>query len=229
MHTYRNINTGDVHTFAEPHPELEALDNWVTVADAEVPDSAHRALAVAEAERAAIEQAQGHRYDRTLADGQGAANEYGNRSTSRDGGPPAPVRPVGIAPTGVAVPVLSNPDLKIGGLHDATDGPGGRRAVADLAAAQAASPPRDGVLARAKADQRSGAVQIGDNPQEHDAIRDAIRPAGKPATKRARAKGDTKPATEPATEPVTEDGGGKPAAEPAAGGDGPDPDKAPDA
>lgn len=222
MHTYRNTNTGDVHTFPERHPELEALPNWTELTDVEVPESAQRAAAVAAAERAAIEAAQGHRYDRTVADGEGAANEYANRSTSREGGPPAPVRAVGVPPAGTPVPVLSDPGLKIGGLHPNTEGAGGAKAVANLAAEQALNPPVGGVLARAKADQRSGAVQIGDNPEEHDAVRAAI----KPETVKPKARTKAKAATEgtdgatPAAGPddagrSTEDKGeGKPPADP---------------
>lgn len=197
MFTYKNRNTGDVYTFPERHAELDALANWELIEGAEVPEVSRRAAELADAERRCIEEAQQHRFDGTLAANAGAANRMAARSESREGGSPnvtaAHAATAAAAPAGVQVGVLSNPELKIGGLHG---GPVNRDEVARIAEEQAKNPPQGGVLARAKRDQREGNTQIGDNPEEHRQVLAGLRPnradaGAEPKGKSGRTTGST--------------------------------------
>jgi hypothetical protein len=164
MVTYRNKNNRDhVVTFPERDARLEALDNWERVDDAEVPEEAAELAAIVEAERRSIEEAAQHRLDATKGLAEGKVNEAAAKSASIEGagaGSPtlAHAGPKGATGTAAALD-KDHPDRK-----SATASFDENKAAAD---AEIADPPKDGVLARAKADHREGRTQIGDNPEEH--------------------------------------------------------------
>lgn len=165
MYAYRNKNTGDVVVYGERHPELEALDNWVAADDADITPAARAAYETALSEQRMIEEAQVHRFDRTAAANRGNTNELNAQSGSLGTPPPTPVaahyavegvgdkaRILDKANTGAAaVQIGPDPDK-----HPQTP-----EECAALGAWQTEHPPTTGVLARAKADHKSGATQTG--------------------------------------------------------------------
>jgi hypothetical protein len=174
MYAYKNDNTGQVVCFAEKDPRLESLDNWKSIDASEVPASAAHLADLAAAERASIEAAAAARLDETAAAAVGTVHKAAAKHTSVPGASqPTPTLSTGAGPQESLAAALDkeHPARAV----DATSFEENRRA----AEAEMANPPTDGVLKRAKADHKSGATQIGDNPEEH---------AGPKAAKAAKGK-----------------------------------------
>lgn len=182
---YKNKNTGHVVAFPEPNARLEALDEWEPADPSEVVYSVADAHDRAAAERAAIEAAAAIRLD--SAQGAAAAGIAAAQAVNTGAaGTPAP--PLPTLSTGDAgerqqrVPVLAKDDaLRATG---ATSFEENRR----QAEQEIAHPPTDGVLKRAKADQRRGRTQIGDNPGEHAGPRAAAAAGDATSGQQAGAK-----------------------------------------
>lgn len=156
---YKNKNTDQVVAYPEPDARLEALPEWSRVDESEVTYSVADAHDRAAAERASIEAAAAIRLD-TAAGAAAAGIAVAQAANTAIGGPGQP-QPLPTLSTGSAGETQQPVSLldKASGLRDT-----GSTAFEEnkrLADAEVANPPTDGVLKRAKADQRSGATQIG--------------------------------------------------------------------
>lgn len=171
-YVYKNKNTGDTYTFDQPAPDLEALPNWERQ-DVEVPQYAVDAAARARAQQESIEEAARNRYDRTLAASSGDVNLSGARNSSLETGVPVPT----LANTqALGEPdqtgLLSGDDARGRAVQIGPDQHVHPRTFEELVARQQAdieNPPQTGVLGRAHRDHRTGATQIGENPEIHQA------------------------------------------------------------
>lgn len=164
MHAYRNKNMPEqVVVRADRDPRLDALDNWELVEDAEVPEASKIVLDRAAAERASIEEAARRRLEDAKGEARGLVNRATDSETTLEGArepSPTAANAYPEPEPGVAALDKEHPRRKV---EDTISYEEGRRRYEQALA----NPPTTGVLARAHADQRSGAVQIGPNPQEH--------------------------------------------------------------
>lgn len=196
MIAYKNRNTGQVVPFPAENPRLEALNEWERVDSAQVPATAAAANDLARAQRATIEAAAKIRYDTAAGRAQAVLAEAGRTETAAAG------------PAAQPLPTLSHADAaptqatSLVALLDKEDP--ARRAPSTsyeetrrIAEAEAADPPRDGVLARAKRDQRTGATQVASNAEEKPGP-----PATHENTKVTDGGGGTEPAAGAATAPA---------------------------
>lgn len=156
MFEYTNNNTGDVRRLPQRSPRLDALPNWRCVELPDDPDgdaAAKAALDRAAGERASIEAAQASRAQASIRHNEEAAQIAAASAQPVPGSQPnvtashiAPVDgsnpPGGVLARGKTVTQLSREQLEA------------------KAAADAREADKSGVLARAKADQRSGALQV---------------------------------------------------------------------
>lgn len=165
--TYRNTNTGDVVHLADRDPRLDALHNWQLV-DGEVPARVLQALELAAAERRIIEDAGRARLERAKEKADAAVAAATALETPADAGalvPAAAHYTVSVAPP-AQILVPSIPPRP------------GKPSTPEELQAQAewdrVNPPRTSVLQRARADQRAGRTQIGENPEQHPVGRAAL-------------------------------------------------------
>jgi hypothetical protein len=189
---YKNVNTDQVVLFPKENPRLEALNVWVRVDAGEVPTSVAEAYDRAAAQRRAIEASAAIRHDTTTGRALGGIAESAARNTGpAEGEASQPLPTLAVATPDSEqslVGVLEKADPKRA--VDSTS-----QALARKAEAEAiANPPRDGVLARAKRDHRTGATQIGPDPEEHVGPK-AAAARGEVAGAPAEGAGDTASAT----------------------------------
>lgn len=164
---YKNSNTQKVVAFTKPDARLEALAEWDRVDPSEVSYSVADAHDRAAAERRSIEAAAALRMDSAAGSaiaGVAAAAAYNTGQAAGEGVQSGPLPTLSTGTAGEVqqqVPVLAKSDA----LRDAaTTSFEQNKAEADQ---EIASPPKDGVLKRAKRDQKTGRTQIGPNPEEH--------------------------------------------------------------
>lgn len=174
---YKNVNTGQVVSYTNPNPRLEASQVWKTVDAGQVTLPIADAHDRAAAERESIEAAAAIRLD--SAAGAAAAGLLGATAANTPaGGPGTAPGPLPTLSTGNAgevqniVPMLDKDDPSRASAT--TPFEENKR----LAEQEIASPPREGVLKRAKRDHKTGATQIGDNPEEHPGPRASKAAAG---------------------------------------------------
>lgn len=160
MFAYKNINTGQIVHFREANSRLETLNNWTQVPATDVPSSVAVAADRAEAQRRMIASAAALRFD--SAAGAAAA---GLAHAEQVVGPrDASSEPL---PTAAMVTAVDEQSSSLVGMLDKADPVrkvDGTAFEVNKAAAEREieNPPRDGVLARAKRDQKTGATQIND-------------------------------------------------------------------
>lgn len=168
---YRNRNTEQVVAYPQPDTRLDNLDEWERVGEDQITYSVADAHDRAAAERASIEAAAALRMDSAAGSaiaGVAAAAAYNTGQAGGDGDTPDPLPTLSTGAAGEQqqpVTLLTKHDK----LRDTGSTPFEENAR--LAAQEVANPPRDGVLKRAKRDQRQGRTQIGPNPQEHSHAR----------------------------------------------------------
>lgn len=164
---YKNKNTGQVVAYPEPDSRLEALDEWEQANEDEVTYSVADAHDRAVAERSSIEAAAALRLDSAAGSaiaGVAAAAAYNTGQAGGDGTTPAPLPTLSTGSAGEKqqpVPLLAKDDQL---RSPATTSFEENKRAADQ---EIAHPPTDGVLKRAKRDQRKGRTQVGPNPGEH--------------------------------------------------------------
>lgn len=148
-YTYRNINTGDVYTFGERDKRLDALNNWELVEGGELHDRTEETIDRLKAQQESIRAAALHRLDtpRSIAEAPEDAGGSHPAQTYYSGLPDVPV------PTDT---VLARKDAGQLPSQAMT-----RAEHEERARWEEENPPRTGVLARAKADQREGLTQVG--------------------------------------------------------------------
>lgn len=170
---YKNKNTDEVVAYAEPQPRLEALGEWERCDTSEVSYTVADAHDRAAAERASIEAAAALRLDSAAGSaiaGVAAASAYNTNAAAGDGTIAGPLPTLSTGTAGEQqqrVPVLAKDDA----LRDNNATP--FEVNKQLADQEIASPPSDGVLKRAKRDHKTGATQIGANPEEHATVKAA--------------------------------------------------------
>lgn len=192
---YKNRNTGQVVAFPGPSPRLEALDEWQRTTASEVTYSVADAHDRAAAERESIEAAAAIRLDG--AQGAAARGIAASRSVNVApdlGTQPQPLPTLSTSDAGEQqnLVTLLDKDDELRKVATTSFEENKRRADEEIA-----HPPTDGVLARAKRDHKTGATQIGPDPEDH---------AGPAA---ARAKGldtDASPADAGVTGPGVDTG-----------------------
>lgn len=162
---YKNRNTGQVVAFPGPNPRLDALDEWERTDTGAVSYAVADAHDRAAAERESIEAAAAIRLDSAVgAAAKGiAASRAVNTAPGGDGQPQAlPTLSTSDAGEKQNLVKLLDKDDEL--RQSATTSFEENKRLADR---EILHPPRGGVLARAKKDQRTGATQIGPNPEEH--------------------------------------------------------------
>lgn len=194
---YRNVRTKQVIGLTEVDPRFEAQNEWERCDPGEVKYAVADAYDRALAERRSIEAAAAIRLDSAAGSairGVAAAAAYNTGNAAGEGHQPEPLPTLSTGDAGEKqqlVPLLDKTDpLRRTTTTSAED----HERAAEY---EIANPPRSGVLARAKADHKSGATQISEplrpSPQEAIAAQEKStgKPSGPPATE---AEGKTPPA-----------------------------------
>jgi hypothetical protein len=180
---YKNRNTGQVVAFPGRNPRLEALEEWERVDTGAVTYAVADAHDRAAAERKSIEAAAAIRLDTAVgaaAAGIAASNAV---NTAQGGdGQPAPLPTLSTSDAGEKQNLVKLLDKGDELRKAATTSFEENKRLADQ---EILHPPRGGVLARAKADHKSGATQIGDNPEAHAGPRAAAARGDETGTKAA--------------------------------------------
>lgn len=163
---YKNTNTGQVVAYPAENSRLEALAEWERTHEGNVTYAVADAHDRAAAQQASIEAAAAIRLDTAAGAAAAgiAAATAANTAAGGNAGQPLPTLTTtgaGEASTSL-VGLLNKDDPARSTAATSSFEENKRRAEEEIA-----HPPKDGVLARAKRDQKSGAVQIGDNPEEH--------------------------------------------------------------
>jgi hypothetical protein len=162
---YKNKNTGQVVAYPTPDARLEALDEWERAEASEVTFSVADAHDRAAAERASIEAAAAIRLDTAAgAAALGIAGAKAANEAAGGSGQPGPLPTLSTGDAGERQQLVSLLDKGNDARAAATTSFEENKRLADE---EILHPPADGVLARAKRDHKTGATQIGENPQEH--------------------------------------------------------------
>jgi hypothetical protein len=171
---YKNANTGQVVAYTQPDARLDALPEWERADPSEVTYSVADAHDRAAAERASIEAAAALRLDSAAGSaiaGVAAAAAYNTGA----GGPGSTPGPLPTLSTGAAGEIQQPVSLL--DKHSELREMGGTpfEENARMAAEEIKNPPKDGVLKRAKRDQKKGITQIGPDPEDHAGPRAAAK------------------------------------------------------
>lgn len=162
---YKNKNTGQVVAYPEANSRLEMLGEWERTGSENVSYAVADAHDRAAAERQSIEAAAAIRLDSAVgAAAYGIAAAEAVNTGPSTGSVPAALPTLSTSSAGETQNLVSLLDKGDLSRAAATTSFEENKRLADE---ELLHPPTDGVLARAKRDHKTGATQIGPNPEDH--------------------------------------------------------------